>query len=131
MVRIAKVLFSPRRYEGFGVKIIPHFVLFVSTFENTALRVDRFLPSPFPLPLPPKADQPQPNYPGLMHPSADSAEAGEGKKRLVAPCLEKSPRPFRWERARVRAVSFSVGERKIMNHFVVNISLALIYATRS
>ena len=40
---------------------------------------------------------------------------------------KKSPRPFRWERARacpgrdpgVRAISLLVGERKLMNHFVV------------
>jgi hypothetical protein len=74
------------------------FVYFVLSFENTALRVNRFLPSPFPLPPPPKADQPQPNYPGLIRPSADSAEPGKGKKTLTASCLEKPPRPFRWER---------------------------------
>ena len=42
------------------------------------------------------------------------AEAGEGKK-LGSKC----PRPFRWERVRVRAISLSGGERKLMNHFVV------------
>jgi hypothetical protein len=29
---------------------------------------------------------------------------------------------FRWERARVRAISFSVGERKLINHSMVNAS---------
>ena len=48
-------------------------------------------------------------------------QAGEGKKRFGAFRIEKSPRPFRWERVRVRAVSFSVRERKLMNHFVVKI----------
>jgi len=31
----------------------------------------------------------------------------------------KSPRPFRWERARVRAVSFGVSKRKLTNRFAV------------
>jgi hypothetical protein len=42
-------------------------------------------------------------------------KAGEGKKRSV----EKFPRPFLWERARVRAISSSAGGRRIMNHFAV------------
>ena len=35
------------------------------------------------------------------------------------------PMTFRWERVRVRAISFSVGERKLMNHFVVRSAPAL------
>jgi hypothetical protein len=50
------------------------------------------------------------------HPSL-SRKAGEGKK---AKWFEKFPRPFRWERARVRAISLFAGERKLMNHFVVS-----------
>src|ERR1051325_156592 len=36
---------------------------------------------------------------------------GEGKKKLFG---SKLPRPVRWERAGVRAISSSVGERKLM-----------------
>jgi hypothetical protein len=49
---------------------------------------------------------------------ASPAKAGEGKKEKR---FERFPRPFRWERVRVRAISSPVGERKIMNHFVVKI----------
>jgi hypothetical protein len=43
-----------------------------------------------------------------------SRKAGEDIEKT-----NQSPRPFRWERAKVRAISYSAGERKIMNRFVV------------
>jgi hypothetical protein len=66
------------------------FVSFVRSFENAV--VGRTKPSPFPLP----------------------------QKRARVRKKETNPRPFRWERARVRAISSSAGERKLMNHFLVN-----------
>jgi hypothetical protein len=55
-------------------------------------------PSPFPLP-----------------------QAGEGNKKQTRPGLftiETFPRPFRWERDRVRAVSLFVAEVRSRNHFL-------------
>src|SRR5262245_39894819 len=47
-------------------------------------------------------------------------QTGEGKKKIGALCIEKSPRPFRWERVRVRAFSHSLSASvSSMNHFVV------------
>jgi hypothetical protein len=59
-------------------------------------------------PHPPQANQP-------------SAEGGEGNKKQTRPGLftiETFPRPFRWERDRVRAISLFVAEVRSRNHFL-------------
>src|SRR5262249_6353576 len=61
----------------------------------------------------------------LTRPSPASARGriSLGLKRArvrIYSLIEKFPRPFRWERVRVRAISLSVGERDLMNHFVSN-----------
>jgi hypothetical protein len=49
------------------------------------------------------------------HPSLSRKKRARVRKESV----EKFPRPFRWERVRVRAILSSGGERNIMNYFVV------------
>ena len=51
------------------------------------------------------------------------AEAGEGRKPEP-----QSPRPFRWERLRVRAISSSGCECKLLNQFVLFMRLSLFRA---
>jgi hypothetical protein len=48
-----------------------------------------------------------------------SRKAGEGNRLMLE--SNTFPRPFRGERGRVRAISFSVDNRKLMNHFVVKV----------
>src|SRR5688572_1812679 len=52
---------------------------------------------------------------GFPHPRP-LPQAGEGKKGKLPGALwiEKFPRPFRWERARVRVISLFAGERKLI-----------------
>ena len=90
--------YSNTKYPKGSDDQTPNFVLFVPSFENTLSGHNTLtLPSP---------------------------ASGRGFTSGT-PWIKKSPRPFRWERARVRAISLLVGERKLMNHFVVKFLLLL------
>src|SRR6185369_775113 len=56
------------------------------------------------------------------HPSLSRKAARVNKRSEGHSCSSHRilPRPFPWERVGVRAISLSVGDRKIMNHFVVS-----------
>jgi hypothetical protein len=55
---------------------------------------------------------------GLRRPSPSPLPQKRARVRQNS-SERKRPRPVRWEMVRVRAISFSVGERKLMNHFLV------------